>query len=86
MSFTSYNIAVMPYVSNTLPEKSVADSTTTATSLLSRDFDSLTNIDEIRECLRLLDEEETRIDASLDEMLAQENKLDDSLNVLEALK
>lgn len=54
--------------------------------LLSRDFESLTNIDEIRECLRLLDEEETRIDASLDTMLAQENKLDLSLNTLAALK
>jgi hypothetical protein len=53
--------------------------------LLSRDFESLTNIDEIRECLRLLDEEETRIDASLDTMLAQESKLDISLNTLEAL-
>lgn len=84
--FHYYTTPVMPSVSNTLPEKSVSDLTATATSLLSRDFESLTNIDEIRECLRLLDEEETRIDASLDEMLAQETKLDSSLNVLEALK
>jgi hypothetical protein len=54
--------------------------------LLSRDFESLTDIDEIRECLRLLDEEETRIDASLDNMLAQENKLDLSLNTLAVLR
>lgn len=56
------------------------------TPLLSRDFESLTNIDEIRECLRLLDEEETRIDVSLDNMLAQENQLDLSLNTLAVLR
>jgi hypothetical protein len=55
-------------------------------TILSRDFESLTNIDEIRECLRLLDEEETRIDVSLDNMLAQENKLDLSLNTLAVLR
>lgn len=56
------------------------------TPLLSRDFESLTNIDEIRECLRLLDEEETRIDVSLDNMLAQENQLGLSLNTLAVLR
>lgn len=76
----------MPSVLNTSTEMSAAESTTNGSSLLSRDFNSLTNIDEIRECLRLLDEEETRIDASLDAMLAQENKLDNSLNILETLK
>ncbi|KAI7897430.1 uncharacterized protein EV154DRAFT_409938 [Mucor mucedo] len=67
----------MPSALNTLVAKE---------PLLSRDFESLTNIDEIRECLRLLDEEETRIDASLDTMLAQENKLDLSLNTLAVLR
>lgn len=55
-------------------------------SLLSRDFESLTNIDDIRECLRLLDEEETRIDVSLDDMLAKETSLEHSLNALNALR
>ena len=54
--------------------------------LLSRDFESLTNIDDIRECLRLLDEEETRIDVSLDDMLAKETSLEQSLNTLNALR
>lgn len=54
--------------------------------LLSRNFESLTNIDEIRECLRLLDEEETRIDVSLDNMLAEETSLEQSLNALNALR
>lgn len=54
--------------------------------LLSRNFESLTNIDEIRECLRLLDEEETRIDVSLDNMLAEETSLEQSLNALNTLR
>jgi len=54
--------------------------------LLSRDFESLTNIDDIRECLRLLDEEETRIDVSLDVMLAKETSLEQSLDALNALR
>lgn len=74
----------MPSVINTSSETVGPEATTVP--LLSRDFESLTNIDEIRECLRLLDEEETRIDASLDKMLAQESKLDISLNTLESLR
>ncbi|KAI9254770.1 hypothetical protein EDC94DRAFT_524475 [Helicostylum pulchrum] len=53
--------------------------------LLSKDFESLTNIDEIRECLRLIDEEETRIDTCLDTMLSQEQDLDSSLSILASL-
>jgi hypothetical protein len=54
--------------------------------VLQRDFSTLTNIEEIRECLRLLDEEETRIDASLDDMLAQEKSLDYALSTLDTLR
>jgi hypothetical protein len=54
--------------------------------VLQRDFSILTNIEEIRECLRLLDEEETRIDASLDDMLAQEESLDYALSTLDTLR
>ncbi|KAI8875908.1 hypothetical protein K501DRAFT_127997, partial [Backusella circina FSU 941] len=54
--------------------------------VLQRGFSTLTNIEEIRECLRLLDEEETRIDASLDDMLAQEKSLDYALNTLDTLR
>lgn len=53
--------------------------------LLSKDFESLTNIDEIRECLRLIDEEETRIDTCLDTMLSHEQDLDSSLSILASL-
>lgn len=56
------------------------------TPLISTDFKNLTSIDDIRECLRLLDEEETRIDASLDAMLSQETSLTHSLNELKILK
>ena len=55
-------------------------------SLLARDFEALTNIDDIRECLRLLDEEETRIDASLDQMLSQESDLLEALGTLDVLR
>ncbi|KAI8088572.1 hypothetical protein BDF21DRAFT_221108 [Thamnidium elegans] len=54
-------------------------------SLLSKDFESLTNIDEVREYLRLIDEEETRIDTCLDTMLSQEQDLDSSLSILASL-
>lgn len=54
--------------------------------LISSDFATLTSIDDIRECLRLLDEEETRIDSSLDAMLSQESQLTNSLNELKILK
>jgi hypothetical protein len=81
----------MPSTIPTSPELIGKESNGTVTPsqtipLLSRDFESLTNIDEIRECLRLLDEEETRIDVSLDNMLAQENQLDLSLNTLAVLR
>ncbi|RCH95235.1 Golgi transport complex subunit 4 [Rhizopus stolonifer] len=54
--------------------------------LLSRKFESLTDIDEIRECLRLIDEEETQTDASLDTILAQEYQLDASLEKFAVLR
>lgn len=55
-------------------------------NILDKDFDSLINIDEIRESLRQLDEEENRIDAFLDDILKQESILDASLNSLKAIK
>ncbi|ORE13691.1 hypothetical protein BCV71DRAFT_149524, partial [Rhizopus microsporus] len=55
------------------------------TNILDKDFDSLINIDEIRESLRQLDEEENRIDAFLDDILKQESILDTSLNSLKAI-
>ena len=68
------------------PESSTNNERHSETPLLSRDFETLTNIDDIRECLRLLDEEETRIDASLDEMLSQESELLDALGTLDVLR
>jgi hypothetical protein len=70
----------MPSVLSASPEKDTID-----ISLLTRDFSSLTDIDEIRECLRLLDEVETRIDKSLDGILVQESDLDKSLTTLSKL-
>lgn len=55
-------------------------------TLLKRDFKSLTNLDDIRESLRLLDEEETRIDASLDRMLSEQSQLVDILGTLDVLR
>jgi hypothetical protein len=65
----------------TLPNQSLMQ-----TNILDKDFDSLINIDEIRESLRQLDEEENRIDAFLDDILKQESILDTSLNSLKAIK
>lgn len=64
----------------TLPNQSLMQ-----TNILDKDFDSLINIDEIRESLRQLDEEENRIDAFLDDILKQESILDTSLNSLKAI-
>ncbi|KAI9303418.1 hypothetical protein BJ944DRAFT_165485 [Cunninghamella echinulata] len=50
------------------------------------DIDKLTNIDDIRECLRLLDDEETHIDQSLDQMLSQEVELQTALGTLDILR
>ncbi|KAI8373111.1 uncharacterized protein BYT42DRAFT_621858 [Radiomyces spectabilis] len=63
-----------------------ADGAGDDTSLLSRPFETLTQMDDIRKSLRLLDEEETRIDKSLDDMLAQEAELEDVLGILDVLR
>lgn len=76
----------MPSTVVTKPTADINESEPKQIPLLSRNFESLTNIDEIRECLRLLDEEETRIDISLDDMLAEETSLEQSLNTLNALR
>ncbi|KAF9435221.1 Golgi transport complex subunit 4 [Entomortierella beljakovae] len=46
---------------------------------------SLTNIAEIQECLRQLELEETKVDADLDELLAEREELEASLDKLEVL-
>lgn len=76
----------MPSTVVATPATDINESDSKQIPLLSRNFESLTNIDEIRECLRLLDEEETRIDVSLDDMLAEETSLEQSLNTLNALR
>ncbi|OAD74722.1 hypothetical protein PHYBLDRAFT_76593 [Phycomyces blakesleeanus NRRL 1555(-)] len=55
-------------------------------TVLSQNLETLTNIDTIRESLRLLDEEETRIDAALDAMLSKETELLDVLGTLDGLR
>lgn len=54
--------------------------------ILDQDFSQLTNIEDIRNSLRLLDEEETRIDANLDAMLAREPELLKVLGTLDSLR
>ncbi|KAG0004651.1 Golgi transport complex subunit 4 [Modicella reniformis] len=47
---------------------------------------SLTNIADIQECLRQLELEETQVDADLDELLAEREELEASLDKLEVLE
>ncbi|CAG8628414.1 3762_t:CDS:10 [Funneliformis mosseae] len=47
---------------------------------------SLTNIEDIQECLRLLDLEENQIDLNLDELLESRPKLESELDKLEVLR
>ncbi|KAI9316415.1 hypothetical protein BX666DRAFT_237946 [Dichotomocladium elegans] len=58
----------------------------TNSPLLTREFETLTNVDDIRESLRQLDEQETRIDSFLDRLLSQESELLDALGALEGLR
>ncbi|KAF9138445.1 Golgi transport complex subunit 4 [Linnemannia schmuckeri] len=47
---------------------------------------ALTNVSDIQECLRQLELEETKIDADLDELLAEREELEASLDKLEVLE
>ena len=47
---------------------------------------SLTNVSDIQECLRQLELEETKVDADLDELLAEREELEASLDKLEVLE
>lgn len=47
---------------------------------------SLTNLADIQECLRRLEMEETKVDADLDELLAEREDLEASLDKLEVLE
>ncbi|ORE01981.1 hypothetical protein BCV72DRAFT_62504 [Rhizopus microsporus var. microsporus] len=69
-----------------MPTATLSNQSLMQTNILDKEFDSLINIDEIRESLRQLDEEENRIDAFLDDILKQESILDTSLNSLKAIK
>ncbi|KAL1916355.1 uncharacterized protein VTP21DRAFT_5972 [Calcarisporiella thermophila] len=55
-------------------------------SLLRSDYTQLTDVDDIQECLRLLDEEETQIDADLDELLNSRLVLEEELDRLDVLR
>lgn len=70
----------------TTPPPAVKHSPTPDDNILAGNFESLTNIDDIRECLRQLDQEETRIDASLDQLLSQESALVEQLGRLDLLR
>jgi len=47
---------------------------------------SLTNLADIQECLRRLEQEETKVDADLDDLLAEREELEASLDKLEVLE
>lgn len=47
---------------------------------------ALTNVSDIQECLRQLELEETKVDADLDELLAEREELEASLDKLEVLE
>jgi hypothetical protein len=47
---------------------------------------SLTNIEDIQECLQLLDLEENQVDLNLDELLERRSKLESELDKLEILR
>ncbi|KAK3814314.1 MAG: COG4 transport protein-domain-containing protein [Benniella sp.] len=47
---------------------------------------SLTNVADIQECLRQLEQEENKVDADLDELLAEREELEASLDKLEVLE
>lgn len=70
----------------TTPVAAVKHSPASTENVLAGNFESLTNIDDIRECLRQLDQEETRIDASLDQLLSQESALVEQLGRLDLLR
>jgi hypothetical protein len=54
--------------------------------LAKHQIDTLTNIDDIRECLRLLDEEEAHIDQSLDHSLSHKLELQNVLGTLDIMR
>lgn len=60
--------------------------TLTESPLHTRDYGSLTNIDDIRESLQALDDEETRLDKELDDMLSRESELLEALGSLDVLR
>ncbi|KAF7728336.1 Golgi transport complex subunit 4 [Apophysomyces ossiformis] len=72
--------------SGNTPNAQLDSDTAQEDSWLSQNLDSLTNIDDIRESLRLLDDEETRIDASLDRILSEKQDMQDALGTLDTLK
>ncbi|KAI8097537.1 uncharacterized protein BX664DRAFT_259061 [Halteromyces radiatus] len=68
------------------PTKIQLNTTIQEKNSLLNNIDTLTNIDDIRECLRLLDEEETRIDQALDKQLADKLELQNVLGTLDILR
>ncbi|CAI2173654.1 2334_t:CDS:10 [Funneliformis geosporum] len=66
----------------TKPQKNITNPSELSLTYLK----SLTNIEDIQECLRLLDLEENQIDLNLDELLESRPKLESELDKLEILR
>ncbi|CAG8440164.1 20669_t:CDS:10 [Rhizophagus irregularis] len=70
-----------------MPVTTKAPKTTTHPPKLSLTYlKSLTNIEDIQECLQLLDLEENQVDNNLDELLERRSKLESELDKLEVLR
>jgi len=63
-----------------------AKATTKSPKLSLTYLKSLTNIEDIQECLQLLDLEENQVDLNLDELLEKRSKLESELDKLEILR
>ncbi|KAI8073144.1 hypothetical protein BC940DRAFT_232621 [Gongronella butleri] len=69
------------------PTKPAADLNNDTDPLVSNDtINTLTDINDIRHCLRLLDQEETNVDHALDQLLSQQDTLQAVLASLDILR
>lgn len=70
-----------------MPVTTKTPKTTTRPPKLSLTYlKSLTDIEDIQECLQLLDLEENQVDLNLDELLERRSKLEAELDKLEVLR
>ncbi|CAB4422955.1 unnamed protein product [Rhizophagus irregularis] len=87
IEFIAKNILDIKTIQQEMPVTTKAPKTTTHPPKLSLTYlKSLTNIEDIQECLQLLDLEENQVDNNLDELLERRSKLESELDKLEVLR